>query len=197
MIKAVIFDLNGIFIQSPRLSDRFREKFGIPTEEFLPVLKEIMAKVRKPGAGPSFVYWKPYLEKWGINLTREKFFDFWFGAEKAIPELIEMARQMKAKGFKLFILSDNFMERAAYYGKNFPFLNIFDKVYYSWQTGFVKPDPEAFKNLLSENNLKPEECIYFDDSAENIEAADSLGIKAFLFEGTERVKSMLTEYQLI
>lgn len=197
MIKAIIFDLNGIFIQSPKLSNRFQEKFGIPTEEFLPILKEIMAKVRRPNAGDSFVYWKPYLEKWGTSLTRKDFFDFWFSAEKEVPELTEVIRQMKGKGFKLFILSNNFIERATYYGKSFPFLNIFNKVYYSWQTGFVKPDPETFKNLLSENNLKPEECIYFDNSKENIEVANGLGIKAFLFEEIEGFKRTLTDYQLI
>lgn len=196
IIKAVIFDLNGVFIQSPKLSDRFQEKFGVSVEKFLPVLKEIMAKVRKPDAGDAFAFWKPYLEKWGLGLTKKDFFDFWFDAEKEVPELIELAEQIKKKGIKIFILSNNFKERAIYYEENFPFLNIFNKVYYSWQTGFVKPNPEAFKNLLSENNLKPEECIYFDNSKENIEAAESLGIKAFLFEEMNGLKRILKDYQL-
>jgi putative hydrolase of the HAD superfamily len=198
MIKAVIFDLNGIFIQSPKLSDRFQEEFGTTGEEFLPALKEIMAKVRKPNAGDSFEYWKPYLENWGIGLTRDQFFDFWFSAEKEVPELIDMARKIKEKETEIFILSNNFIERATYYKQNFDFLNeLPKKIYYSWETGFVKPSPDAFKNLLKENNLKPEECIYFDNSEENIEIANGLGIKAFLFEDVEGFKKILAEYQLI
>ena len=197
MIKAVIFDLNGIFIQSHKLSDRFRDKFGVSVEEFLPALKEIMAEVRKPDAGDTFVYWKTYLEKWGLNLTKEEFFDFWFNAEKEIPELVELAKQIKKKGIKIFILSNNFKERAAYYAENFPFLNIFNKVYYSWRTSFVKPSQEAFKNLLSENNLEPEECIFFDNSKENIEVADSLGIKSFLFEKLDSFEKTLKDYYLV
>lgn len=191
MIKAVIFDLNGIFIQSPNLSDRFQEKFGVPLEKFLPALKDVMSKIRKPKAGDAFIYWEPYLKNWGVGLTKEEFFDFWFSAEKEIPELVELAKQIKHRGLKLFILSNNFAERADYYKKNFNFLKIFDKVYYSWQTGFVKPDPDAFKNLLSENNLKPEECVYFDNSKENIEAANSLGIKVILFEGLDSIRKTL------
>jgi phosphoserine phosphatase len=110
MIKAIIFDLNGIFIQSPKLSDRFHDKFGVSIEEFLPVLKEIMAIVRKPNAGHAFNYWKSYLERWGVNLTKEQFFDFWFSAEKENTELVKTAKQIKKKGIKIFILSNNFLQ---------------------------------------------------------------------------------------
>lgn len=192
MPTAIIFDLNGVFIQSPKLSDRIHAQFGIPKEEFLVALKEIMGKARMPNAGNAFSYWQPYLEKWGIKLTKQEFFDFWFSAEKENPEMIEIAKSIKEKGIKIFILSNNFKERAEYYEKNFSFLNeIFDKVYYSWQTGFVKPSPKAFENLLAENSLKPKECIYFDDSEENIKLAESLGIKSFKFENAESVRKML------
>ncbi|MDP3710828.1 MAG: HAD-IA family hydrolase [bacterium] len=195
MIKTIIFDLNGVFIRSPKLSDRFRDKFNVLEEKFLPVLKEIMAKVRLPNAGDTFSYWKPYLEKWGVNLSKEDFFNFWFSAEREVPEMIEIARGLKNEGFKIFILSNNFAERTAYYDKNFSFLKeLFGKVYYSWQTGFTKSAPEAYKIVLSENGLKPEECIYFDDSKENVELATSLGIKAFIFEEPEGVVSILRKH---
>jgi len=98
----------------------------------------------------------------------------------------------------VFILSNNFAERANYYKKNFPFLEeIPEKVYYSWQTGFVKPNPRAFKNLLTENNLEPEECIYFDNSEENIKTANDLGIKAFLYTDIENLEKALKDNQII
>jgi len=197
MIKAIIFDLNGLFIQSPKLSDRFSEEFKVPTEDFLSALKEIMDKVRMPSAGGAFDYWKPYLDKWQVKISEEEFFDFWFGAEKEFHEAVELAKRVKERGMKLFILSNNFSERANYYKKNFLFLDIFDKIYYSWQTGFVKPNPEAFNNLLNENNLKSEECIYFDDSKVNVETAKNLGIKAFLFEDIEKFKNTLTALVII
>lgn len=142
-------------------------------------------------------YWKPYLAKWGVNLTKEQFFDFWFSAEKEIPELIEIAKKIKEKGIKIFILSNNFLERADYYKQNFKFLGeIFEKVYYSWQTGFVKPNPEAFRSLLIENNLKPGECVYFDNSKENVDVAVDLGMKSFIFEDAESLKKALRDNQI-
>lgn len=54
-MKAAIFDLNGIFLQSPKLSDRFEKDFGVATSVFLPKLSEIMDRVRQPNAGPQEV----------------------------------------------------------------------------------------------------------------------------------------------
>lgn len=192
LTKAIIFDLNGVFVQSPRLSDRFHDELGVPVEEFLSALKEVMAKVRMPEAGSAYTHWKPYLNKWGVSLSEEEFFDFWFNVEREVPEMIELTRGLKKRGIKLFILSNNLAERTEYYNKNFPFLQeLFDKVYYSWQTGFIKPSKEAYELVLSENKLKPEECIYFDDSESNVKVAGSLGIRSFLFKNAETVREMV------
>ena len=198
MQKAIIFDLNGIFIKSPKFSDRFTNRFAVQSDEFLSALKEIMVKIRMPNAGDAFSYWQPFLEKWNLSLTRKEFFDFWFKEEKIDSEMTELAKNLKNRGVKIFILSNNFLERTAYYDKQFPFLkNIADKIYYSWQTGFIKTMPEAFLKLLGDNNLLPDECVFFDDSQENIDTAESLGIHSFLFESSSKVKNILKLERLL
>ena len=193
MIKVIIFDLNGVFIQSPKLSDRFEQDFGIASEKFLPALKEIMSQVRQPNAGECYDYWSKYLREWGVDLDQNQFYNYWFSAEEEVPELIELAKELKDKEFKLFILSNNFVERANYYAEHFSFLKeIFEKVYYSFITGFVKPDVRAYQNLLKGNYLKGEECLYFDDSEDNIEVAKSLGINAHTFKSVDELKQTLS-----
>lgn len=197
MIKAVIFDLNGVFIKSKKLSERFEEKFGVSSEKFLKALNSIMPKLRMPGAGNAFSYWQDYFNEWDIELSEKDFLDFWFNGEKEIPEMIELARNLKEKGIKIFVLSNNFLERSNYYKRNFEFLkSIPEKIYFSYQSGLVKPDPEAFLNVLSENNLKPEECIYFDDSATNVSTAHNLGIKSFIFKDANETNKILEDYNL-
>ena len=192
MLKAIIFDLNGVFIKSPKLSDRFEYDFKISAEIFMPALKDVMAEVRMPGAKDFFEYWKPYFEKWSLNFTREKFLKYWFGAETLDDKMVDYAKELKAKKIKIFILSNNLRERSLYYDEHFKILNgLFDKMYFSWQTGFIKSDIRAYKNLLTANNLKPEECIYFDDSKKNIELAKALGIKSYLFKDPEKTKKII------
>ncbi|MES2225798.1 MAG: HAD family phosphatase [Patescibacteria group bacterium] len=191
MLKAAIFDLNGIFIQSPKLSDRFEQIYGVPTSTFMPKLLEIMDKVRQPDAGSAFTYWEPVLREWGVELTEAEFWDFWFGAEKVSDRMVEFARELRAKGIKVFILSNNFKERAQYYG-NYPWIHdAVDKLYFSWQTGFVKPDTRAWSLVLEENGLDPADCIYFDDQQKNLKAAESVGIPAHLFTNEEELEKMI------
>lgn len=193
MVKAIIFDLNGLFIKSEKLSERFEKEFNIKEEIFLPKLSGIMDLVRKPGAQESFCYWKPALEEWGIDLSEEEFFNFWFSGEHPSEKMISFAKYLRQKGIKVFALSSNFKERSEYYA-GFPWMQeVFDKVYYSWQTGFVKPDSKAWLNVINENNLNMEDCIYFDDQEKNIKSAESVGIKSFLFSSEEELEKIVNE----
>ena len=188
MLKAAIFDLNGIFLQSEKLSDRFERAYGVPATEFVPKLSEIMDKVRRPNASPSFSYWQPVLSDWGVALTEQEFWDFWFTAEQVSDRTVAFARELREKGVKVFILSNNFKERAEYYG-HYPWIHeAVDKVYFSWQTGYVKPDTQAWSSILVEHGLKGEECIYFDDQEKNLKAALSVGIPSHLFTSEESLE---------
>ena len=109
-IKAVIFDLNGIFLQSPKLSDRFEKDFGISPLIFIPELMKIMKEVRKPNAKPAFMYWEPILKKWNIKLTESEFWDYWFKAEIPSEKMIKYAQILRSKGIKVFILSNNSLD---------------------------------------------------------------------------------------
>lgn len=194
MLKAVIFDLNGIFIQSPKLSERFEQDFNVPVAEFLPKLSIIMDKVRQAGAGSAFQYWREDLETWKINFTEQKFWDYWFGAEVVSEKMVALARSLRSKGIKVIILSNNFKERADYYKEYSWMAEAVDKFYFSCQTGLIKPDIRAWQLILSEMNLQPGECIYFDDQKKNIDAAESLGMKSFLFSNEGETENIIMGY---
>lgn len=183
MKKAIIFDLNGVFIVSPKLSDRFANDFNVPAKEFLPALKEVMSKVRQPNGPSVYEEWRPYLQKWNVLLDETTLLKYWFDSESPDNKMIQLAKELKIAGYKIFVLSNNFRERSRHYTEKFAFMSeIFDGVYYSWQTGFVKPDVQAYENILRKEKLDSSECIYFDDSEKNIEVAQSLGIESYLFD---------------
>ncbi len=189
--KAVIFDLNGIFIRSMKLSERFEKDFKIPISEFVPTLSEIMKKTREKNAPGSFQYWKEAFVKWKIEMSESDFWKYWFGAETVDEEMVALAKDLREKGIKIFILSNNFKERAEFY-KEYPWVSdSIDKVYFSYHTGFVKPDSRAWQHILEENNLQAEDCIYFDDQESNTLAAHKIGIESYLFENVEKTKETI------
>ncbi len=194
MIKAVIFDLNGIFIQAPKLGERLAKDYGVNHSVFVPKLHEIMHQIRQPGAGPAWVYWGKALKEWALDFSEKDFWNYWFGAEKVSAKMVSFAKKIKEKNIKIFILSNNFKERSLYY-EHYPWVHeAVDKMYFSWQTGFVKPDVRAWKNILAENNFNPEECLYFDDQDKNLKAAESVGIKSFLFTNEEKLEKIVNEH---
>lgn len=58
-----------------------------------------------------------------------------------------------------------------------PLDSYFHKAYYSHRMGKRKPDAEIFEQVLEENHLVPEQTLFLDDYAVNIEGARALGIK--------------------
>lgn len=63
----------------------------------------------------------------------------------------------------------------------FDFLEKMNGGVFSWQAGCMKPNKKIYRILLNKYNLNPKECVFFDDLKDNVEAANSVGIKGVLF----------------
>lgn len=193
MLKAVIFDVNGVFIESQHLSDRLAKDFGVPPLEVVAALKAIMPIVRRPAAPSCHQLWKPYLQRWNLQLDERAFFDYWFSGEHLVPEMVTYAQQLGKKA-KVFLLSNNFRERTEYYRQQFPKLfSAVDKAYFSCETGYVKPEENAWKNILKENKLLPRQCVYFDNDEDNVAAARGLGLPAEHWKGLAQAKKIVEQ----
>lgn len=60
--------------------------------------------------------------------------------------------------------------------------NHFDKIYYSHETGYRKPELAAYELVIRENNLTPGETLFIDDSIQNIPPANELGMQTFFLK---------------
>lgn len=190
-IKAIIFDLNGIFLTSDPFSQRVEDKFGINKDFFYQELKKVMDVARTPGRTSSDI-WQPLADL--VHLSIPEFLDFWYSGEKLNLEMMNFAKDLKNDGYQIYVLSNSLKERVEYYHQHFPQLfNLFDGIYFSTETGFVKPDPKCFQNILDQHQLLPQNCIYFDDSQTNVQAAINLGIHARVFEDLKSTQKTIYE----
>ncbi len=68
--------------------------------------------------------------------------------------------------------------------KLFPFFGDFDGAVVSGDEGLIKPDPAIYNTLLDRYDLVPEECVFIDDRAENVEAAVALNFHGIHYESS-------------
>ncbi len=113
-------------------------------------------------------------------------YDGWIGLKTPIDGMQKLVADIKAQGGKLFLLSNISIGFANNYHKNAwvnNLFSLFDGLVFSGPIGIVKPDREIFEYLLNNYYLKAEECIFIDDSPKNINGAEKVGIKGYLFDG--------------
>ena len=88
---------------------------------------------------------------------------------------------VKSEGFGVYVLSNAHRSFYRYFPRYFD-LEFFDGVVVSADVHTVKPDIKIYKHLLEKYSLKPEECLFIDDRADNVEGATKAGMKAFQFK---------------
>ena len=99
-----------------------------------------------------------------------------------LPGAEEFLREMKARGLKLYILS-NAPTRYADFKGNYPILKLFDGEVISALIGRAKPARSFFEYALSSFGLNASECLFVDDLAHNVAGAEACGIEAIVFHG--------------
>ena len=55
--------------------------------------------------------------------------------------------------------------------------DLVEKAYYSHLMNKRKPWPEIYQQIVDENELNPAETLFIDDNAENVQAANSVGLQ--------------------
>lgn len=88
----------------------------------------------------------------------------------------------KEAGLRLYLLSNASLRQPEYWPR-VPGSQLFDGVVVSAFCGLVKPGEEIYRHTLEKFHLKPEECLFADDTEANVRAAEALGIHGFLFTG--------------
>ena len=90
--------------------------------------------------------------------------------------------QMLSKKYRLFLLSntdsihiETFENKT---GVSFysDFYQCFEKVYFSFEIGKRKPNPEAYQYIINKHELSPKRTLFVDDKKENTDAAAALGL---------------------
>lgn len=123
----------------------------------------------------------------------------WYKQELFNRETANLAKKLKEKGYKIYIIS-NLDTYAWNYIKEDEFFKECSGVVISSLEHIKKPDERIFKLFLERYKLDPEECLFIDDddTGRSYETANKIGIKGRRIEPNqiEDVKRLLLEYDI-
>ena len=98
---------------------------------------------------------------------------------------------LKKQGFKLYFLSNFPDDIFDEIHNKYDFFRHFDGGEISARIKASKPDEKIFRIFLKKHDLRPENCLFIDDSHKNAHSAESLGMKVIHLEEPDMLKSQL------
>lgn len=182
MYKAVIFDFFGVIHSDP--ANRWFQNHSLEqTGEFADVFKQV---------DYDMINMDQAYEKLS-RLSGQSVEDIKqiFGQTDMIDhELIKLIKTLKSQ-YKIGLLSNAIGNYVREILQENGLTDLFEEIVISGDVRVIKPDPKIFELILDRLGIKPNEAVFIDDIAYNVDAANSLGIKGILFEGTVRLKETL------
>ena len=121
----------------------------------------------------------------------------WVNTMTPVPGMSRLIRELKQKGYKLYLLSNISIGFAQTY-HSVPWIRSlfeqFDGLVLSGTIRMAKPDREIFEYVLTKFDLKAEECLFIDDIHKNLDGANLVGIHGYHFDGdVKKLKNYITQ----
>ena len=181
-IDAVIFDVGNVLVHidwrnTCRELEIFEEK--IQNDFFKKIINSnIFFDFEKDLISPKQFYDFVCKES-GLLCSYESFVTAWNKTLCSNAQGIgELLANLKTKGKKLYTLSNTNTLHVEEFQTRDIFTH-FDYIYTSCNLHERKPDIKIYTDLLKSIGLRPEKTLFIDDLEENINAANSIGMKTY------------------
>ena len=99
-----------------------------------------------------------------------------------IAETVELLGSLRARGLKLYALSNISEPMFRHIEARYDFFRLFHGIVISGAIRLVKPEPAIYEHLRDRFALDFAESVFIDDLPQNVEAARGLGLAAIRFE---------------
>ena len=183
MLKNIVFDLGGVVVAHN--AESFKEKLG-----------DFFSFVFGPDMNCVPMFWQDYdrgvltIDETAAEVAKyrnctaeiaKSHMLYAVSLQEEVEPTVELIKELKAKGYKLYVLS-NMSKEYIEFLRQFPVFDCFDAQVVSSEVGLGKPDSKIYEYLLSHCELDPAETIFIDDRKDNVEVAEGLGIVPFHFD---------------
>ena len=199
MIKTIIFDLGNVIVNFDETSifKTWAAASNKTAPEVIKYFKNSSArKSYERGEISSKEFYGKTIKELGMKMDFNSFKKTWneiFTLNKDVENII---KNLKNK-FRLVLLSNTNELQYEYVKKNYSIVDIFDEHVLSYEVGYTKPNPMIYLTALKKARTLPFNCTYFDDIPEFVNVARLMGINAFQYKNTEKLRKDLNKLKIL
>ena len=180
MIKAVIFDMDGLMFDSEVLGIEMMKK----TMKHFPFEYDHDLNTRIIGTTSEHIR-KQFAVQYGEDfpfdevMKHKKELTLQYYHENDIPKksgLVELLQFLKKNHYKLGVATSTYRDDAEFMLKKADIYHFFDEIVCGDEVKRSKPNPDIYLTALYKLNVKAEEAIVLEDSENGLRAGQSAGI---------------------
>jgi putative hydrolase of the HAD superfamily len=196
--KAIFFDIGGVLLSNGwghASRQAAAMKFGFDYKE-MNYLHEFIFNVYEIGSITLDEYLDRVLFYQPRSFTKEAFKEFMFAQSVELPHTLRWLIQWKRDNrdrFRIISINNEGRELNDYRIRKFRLHDCFDAFVSSCEVGMIKPDPGIFRLAMGIAQVRPDECLYFDDRAILIDAAAKTGMESYQHKSFEATKAILEQ----
>ena len=197
MIQGVIFDMDGLMLDTEKLLVRFwceaAKEFGYPMEEkHVLSIRSLAAKYAIPKLkgyfGEDFDYSKVRNRR--LQLMNDFIDKHGIEKKKGVEELLKF---LKENEYKIAVATATDLERTKRYLKRVGLLEYFDKIVCASMVENGKPEPDIYIKAAQELDLPTECCMALEDSPNGILSAYQAGCIPVMVPDLDKPKEDIRE----
>ncbi len=180
-MKAILCDLGGVLltVNFGLALERLSKEAGLSKQELeARIFSSGIKEKFDLGLISSLDFYKQIITREEISFSY--FQSIWSEIFTENQELINYL-SLYTKSCRLYIASNTDPLHYAFLSNNYPWFSLFNGFGLSFRLKIAKPSPEFYSKLCREFGINYQDALFIDDLKDNVEAAEGLGIKSYLF----------------
>jgi epoxide hydrolase-like predicted phosphatase len=184
VIRAVIFDVGGVLlrVQDRRARRKWEANLGLSEGTLYKAIVTSQVSARAiVGEVPVDELWRHAATIFNLDAEQSREFrrDFW-SDNRLNTELAKFMRHLRGR-FKTAILSNAWSDAREDF-RRFGLDRLVDTMVISAEEGVAKPDSHIYHIAVGRLSLRPEEAVFVDDRPENVQGAQTVGMRGVQFK---------------
>ena len=186
-MRAILIDFDGVLTIDKYGSDSILRYLAENTPISIDILKKEYYKINRGLLNGEYTHkeiWSNYCTNVGYDIDFQVLIDSFINTPLDW-DMISLVRELKNE-YKIGMITDNKVDRITEILKYHKLTDLFDTVTISAECKCGKSDRKIFDITLETLGVKPNDCVFVDNTQKNLVVPQELEIRTILFDDEKR-----------